>query len=106
MPDHAEDSEMTVSCGQMGDLVMRMQDDFLEIPGLTLTLEEAERRFGVDAVTCDAVLTTLAEANVLTRNGDRAYRRHFPLLACKWVDATAARGKPANETSPFATHAA
>jgi hypothetical protein len=97
---------MTVSCGQMGDLVMRMQDDFLEIPGLTLTLQDAVRRFGVDAVTCDAVLTTLAEANVLTTNGGATYRRHFPLLACRWAKATAARGKPANETSPFATHAA
>ena len=97
---------MTVSCGQLGDLVLRMQDDFLEIPGLTLTLEEAERRFGLDAVTCDAVLATLAQAKVLTRSGDRAYRRHFPLLACKWADATPARGGPANETRPFATHAA
>ena len=97
---------MTVSCGQLGDLVLRMQDDFLEIPGLTLTLEEAERRFALDAVTCDAVLATLAQAKVLTRNGDRAYRRHFPLLACKWGEATPARGEPANETRPFATHAA
>jgi hypothetical protein len=97
---------MTISCGQLGDLVMRMQGDFLEIPGLTLTLQNAVRRFGVDAVTCDAVLTTLAEANVLTRNCDGAYRRYFPLLACRWADATAARGKLANATSPFAMHAA
>jgi hypothetical protein len=97
---------MTVSCGQLGDLVMRMQGDFLEIPGLTLTLQDGVRRFGVDTVTCDAVLATLAEANVLTRNCDGAYRRHFPLLACRWADANASRGKPANETSPFATHAA
>ena len=102
---------MTVSCGQLGDLVMRMQDDFLEIPGLTLTLHDAERRFGVDEVTCDAVLSALADANVLTRNGDGAYGRQVPRPACTSGHPSSARGRRRplnrlNEASPLSTHAA
>ena len=69
---------MSARSGRIQDLVIRVQGDFLEIPGLTLTLVDAERRFGVDPTTCDAVLGLLAEANVLTRNGDGAYTRLFP----------------------------
>ena len=102
---------MTVSCGQLGDLVMRMQGDFLEIPGLTLTLHDAERRFGVDEVTCDAVLTALADANVLASNGEGAYVRRVPRPACTSGHASSACGRrqPPNrrdEASPLSKHAA
>ena len=69
---------MTASGNRIQDLVMRMQGEFLETPGLTLKIDDAERRFGVDETTCDAVLTVLVEANVLTRNRDGAYARFFP----------------------------
>jgi hypothetical protein len=62
------------------NLVMRIQGDFLATPGLTLTLKEAERRFGIDEIACNAVLTALVDANVLARNRDGAYLRRFPRL--------------------------
>ena len=47
---------MTATRGQIENLVMRIQTDFLEHPTLSLTLPAAQRRFGVDEVTCAGVL--------------------------------------------------
>ena len=62
-------------------LVMRMQDDFLKSAALTLTLPEAEQRFGVDRVTCEAILAALVESHVLTLSREATYRRFFPGVA-------------------------
>jgi len=72
---------MTLGCHQIEALVMRMQTAFLDIPGLTLSLKDAERRFGMDEVTSDAVLTALVDAKVLARTREGAYVRFFPHLA-------------------------
>ena len=40
---------------QIEDLVMRIEGEFLETPGLMLTVAEAQRRFGMDEITCEAV---------------------------------------------------
>ena len=40
---------------------MRMQGPHLETPHLTPTLRDAQRRFGVDEATCEAVLGGLAD---------------------------------------------
>lgn len=72
---------MTLGCHQIQALVMRMQTAFLDTPGLTLSLEDAERRFGLDEVACDAVLTALVDAKVLARTREGAYVRFFPHVA-------------------------
>jgi hypothetical protein len=51
-----EEHEMTASYGPIGDLIMRMQGDYLDEPELTLTLGDALRPFGADGITCEAVL--------------------------------------------------
>ena len=71
---------MTASCGRIGALVMRMQGHYLETPGLTLTVRDAQRRFAVDETTCEAVLAVLVDAGVLTRTPEGAYARRFPRL--------------------------
>jgi hypothetical protein len=68
---------MTASPHRIEDLVLRIQSNFLENPMLALTLVAAEKRFGVDAATCAAVLGALVDARVLTERGG-AYRRYFP----------------------------
>ena len=68
---------------RVGQLVLRMQREFLDIPALRLTLPQAERRFGVDAVSCDEVLEALVNAGVLARSADGSYTRYFP----HYVDA-------------------
>ena len=72
---------MTFDSNQVVALVMRVQDDFLETPALRLTLADAERRFGADRRTCEAVLGTLVNAGVLARTDDGGYARFFPRLA-------------------------
>jgi hypothetical protein len=60
------------------DLVMRIEGEFLETPGLKLTVPEAERRFGTDRIACEAVLDALVDAAVLFKTRDRVYGRLFP----------------------------
>ena len=71
---------MSATCGQIGDLVMRIQGEYLEHPTLALTLPTAQARFGLDAVTCAGVLEAMVDARVLTQR-DGAYTRRFPRLA-------------------------
>lgn len=66
---------MPLRCKEIGTLVTRMQVDFLENPGLRLTLSQAERRFHIDHPTCKAVLGALADGRVLTRDATGRYRR-------------------------------
>lgn len=60
------------------DLVMRIEGLFLDDPDLKLTVAEAQRRCGVDELTCEAVLDALVDTRVLFRTEDRVYGRLFP----------------------------
>jgi hypothetical protein len=83
MHNSLEDDAMTANCGRIGALVVRMQGDFLETPGLTLTRRGAQHRFGVDETTCEALLGALVDAGVLVRRPDGAYARRFPRPALR-----------------------
>jgi hypothetical protein len=76
-----EDLTMTTNPCGVAALVMRVQEDFLATPSLSLTAAEAERRFGLDRPSCEAVLEALADATVLRRERNGTYRRFFPHLA-------------------------
>lgn len=60
------------------DLVVRMQQAFLDTPAFMLTLPQARRRFATSAATCEAVLNVLVEAGVLSRTSQGEYVRLFP----------------------------
>jgi hypothetical protein len=60
------------------DLVMRIEGEFLETPGLMLTVADAQLRFGLDEITCEAVLDALVDSTVLFKTPDRVYGRLFP----------------------------
>ena len=60
------------------DLLMRIEGEFLETPELKLSVPQAQRRFGVDEMTCEAVLDALVDAAVLFKTRDRVYGRLFP----------------------------
>jgi hypothetical protein len=70
---------MTATRGAIEDLIMRIQAEFLRNPSLALTLTGAQRQFGIDEVTCAAVLAALVDARVLTQR-EGTYLRHFPRL--------------------------
>ena len=72
---------MTASRYELGSLVLRIESAFLNRPDLALTLSRAQRRFGTDKRTCEAILGVLVEAQVLTQTRGGAYVRYFPRLA-------------------------
>jgi hypothetical protein len=48
-------------------LVERVRSEFLEMPGLRLTLPQAARLWGLDLTSCEAVVTVLVEREFLQR---------------------------------------
>ena len=71
---------MAVDCNRIESLVMKMQGAFLDSPSLSLTRAEAQRRFAVDATTCEAVLAALVTSGVLTITAQGRYVRFYPRL--------------------------
>jgi hypothetical protein len=71
---------MTASSKRITDILLKIQDAFLDTPGLAITLREATLLFGVDELTCAAILRTLVESNVLTRTRAGNYVRQFPMM--------------------------
>jgi hypothetical protein len=61
----------------VGDLVVLVQAEYDEMPGLVLTCPQLCRMFGLDPPMCGAVVRELVEAGVLVRvpNGSYARRR-------------------------------
>jgi hypothetical protein len=57
------------------DVLRRVQGEFLEMPGLRLTEPQARRLWGLDAVSCGALLSALVDANFLFRTRDGAFMR-------------------------------
>jgi hypothetical protein len=75
------ETAMTFTARQIGSLVLRVQDAFLDSPTLQVTLPQAQRAFGMDAFTCHAVLGALVDGHVLARTPEGVYTRQFPRQA-------------------------
>ena len=56
-------------------LLTRIRGEYLEMPGLRLTFEQAQRLFGVDRSLCKMVLDALVAAKFLGIRPDGAYAR-------------------------------
>jgi hypothetical protein len=56
------------------ELHLRVTAEFLEMPGLSLTLPQAARLFSLDPVRCERVLVALVERGILATDG-RAFAR-------------------------------
>ena len=52
-------------------LVDRVLGEYREMPGLALTIEQARRLWGCDAVTCHRIVEFLVERHVLRWSRDR-----------------------------------
>jgi len=68
----------TARARTIASLITHVQNEFLDAPPLTVTLAEAQRRFGLDRRICQALLDVLVDATVLTRTPQGAYTRFFP----------------------------
>ena len=69
-----------VSCAidkaDVGDLIQMVKAEYLEMPGLCLTLCQAQRLWNLDRDTCAAVLDRLVEMRFLTRSEAGIYGRN------------------------------
>lgn len=54
----------------------RVTAEYLEMPGLRLTLAQAQCLFGLDRQTCEAVLDALVSRRFLDRTPNGLYARH------------------------------
>jgi len=57
------------------EVVRRIRGEFLEMPGLRLTPQQAQRLWRLDPTACDAVLGALVDARFLARTRDGAFVR-------------------------------
>jgi hypothetical protein len=53
----------------------RVKAEYLEMPGLRLTPQQAQRLWGLDREICQALLGALVDANFLNRTRDGAFVR-------------------------------
>jgi hypothetical protein len=65
---HADDPTFSLA-------VQRVKAEFLEMPGLTLTVAQASRLWSFEASFCIAVLCALEEARFLVRTRRSAFAR-------------------------------
>jgi Fic family protein len=56
-------------------LTQRIREEFEEAPGLTLTVAEAARFWGLDEMTCRQVLGRLRASGFLVKDGERRYHQ-------------------------------
>jgi hypothetical protein len=59
----------------MNTLFRRIRAEYLEMPGLRLTLEQAQRLCGVERTLCKTLLDALVDARFLCVKSDGAYAR-------------------------------
>jgi hypothetical protein len=57
------------------DALQRVQGEYMEMPGLRLTIAQAQRLWGLDRAVCDALLGALVETKFLFRTRDGAFIR-------------------------------
>jgi len=68
---------MTIARREMpiADALRRVKGEFLEMPGLKLTLSQAQRLWGFDREICRALLGALVDARFLACTPDGAFLR-------------------------------
>ena len=54
-------------------MLNRVRGEFLEMPGLRLRLEQAQRLWGLDRSICEELLSWLVDAKFLSRRGNNVY---------------------------------
>jgi hypothetical protein len=57
------------------EMLRRISGEYLEMPGLRLTCEQAQRLWGLDHATCSDLLGELVASSFLARSADGRYAR-------------------------------
>ncbi len=64
-----------MSVTNTNDLLLRVCGEFAEMPGLKVTLTQAQRLWGLERRACDELLRQLTDSRFLKRTRDGAYVR-------------------------------
>ena len=67
----AETHDMSPS----NNLLNRVRSEFIEMPGLRLKIDQAQRLLNLDRAMCESVLRSLVDAKFLARFDDDLYAR-------------------------------
>lgn len=62
----------------IGDVIVQIQEVFLDSPGLALMPADVQSRWPLDRTAATELLRVLADAGVLTVDDGGTYRRNFP----------------------------
>jgi len=76
--------------------IERLRAEFLEMPGLRLTVAQVQRLCGVDSTICQTVLDALVDLKFLRVNPDGTYTRLSDGDAVRSRPSTAAGNAPHN----------
>jgi hypothetical protein len=68
-------ADNSVAAGLPETLMHRVRTEFLEMPGLCLTVAQARRLWGLDAATCSDLLAVLTADRFLWLRSDGTYAR-------------------------------
>jgi hypothetical protein len=60
---------------RIDEVLQRIQGEYVEMPGLRLTVAQAQRLWGLDRDVCDALLGALVDAKFLSQTRDGSFIR-------------------------------
>jgi hypothetical protein len=75
MPTETARPDDTRTTAPIREAILRAEGEYREMPGLSLTLAQAARLWGIDRSTCELVLANLIERRVLKRALNGTYVR-------------------------------
>lgn len=74
---------MSVLQQPLDDVLRRVRGEYIEMPGLRLTIAQAQRLWGLDRSACDTLLGALVDAKFLLRTRDGAFVRSDQVRASR-----------------------
>ena len=66
------DEQVATQIG-LHDLLVRIEGEYHEMPGMCVTPPQAQRLWGLDAATCEVVLATLLDRGIVKRTPRGTY---------------------------------
>jgi hypothetical protein len=72
---HSSPRAFDASVVVLDDVLLRVQAEFLEMPGLRVTRAQARRLWALDDAVCEAVLCALVDARFLVESRNASFTR-------------------------------
>jgi hypothetical protein len=75
MAGRGQENTMQTAVQGVATLIQRIQAEYREMPGLNLTLAQAQRVWSLDRTDCAAILDALVQAHFLTQTRSGTFVR-------------------------------